>query len=404
MRPPTLQLSLRMLRWLSAVAAASTASAAQAEVTFSILPMLSQSHDRSFPLAISADGRYAVGNSGTVAFRQAAKWDLTTNSPVQLPGLAASTFDSATGLSGDGTIVSGVSANRPARWLGPGAAAAIFTDTRTGQGVAVSYDGSTVAGFAQGATANRAFRFRNNVTQDLGTLPGGVTSQALGVSGDGRTIVGTGSSSDGARAWSWNESDALMTSLGTLPGHISSAANAISRNSTTIVGFSNETSGFTEQPVRWESGVIHPLTIPAGATLGRARAVSGDGSIIVGHAGTDPLFDIRPMVWIAGGTPIDLSAWLTGLGFNLGGMSLTSATGTSDNGMVIVGLGTNALGQSQGWTATIPAPTPVWALAFTAAYAAPRRRRPRRFHIRAEPRRTTPLCLHSRQSSPYSQA
>ena len=76
MRPPTLQLSLRMLRWLSAVAAASTASAAQAEVTFSILPMLSQSHDRSFPLAISADGRYAVGNSGTVAFRQAAKWDL----------------------------------------------------------------------------------------------------------------------------------------------------------------------------------------------------------------------------------------------------------------------------------------------------------------------------------------
>jgi hypothetical protein len=98
------------------------------------------------------------------------------------------------------------------------------------------------------------------------------------------------------------------------------------------------------ETVRWEnsaSTIIGPVR--------GASAISADGSTIVGY-GTDK----RAYIWDADNGVRNLRYVLTNdFGLDLTGWTLKSATGVSDDGTVIVGIGINPAGHEEGWRAAI---------------------------------------------------
>src|SRR5262249_38158112 len=86
----------------------------------------------------------------------------------------------------------------------------------------------------------------------LGDLAGGsFNSQAWGVSTDGSTAVGVGTTAAGQEAFRWT-SGGGMVGLGFLPGHTQSGANRVSADGSTVVGASRASS--VEEAFRWTSG------------------------------------------------------------------------------------------------------------------------------------------------------
>jgi uncharacterized membrane protein len=96
--------------------------------------------------------------------------------------------------------------------------------------------------------------------------------------------------------------------------------------------------------------------LPGGVARSDATAISGDGSRIVGRACTD-LGD-EAFIYDAAGGMRNLRKTLIsvyGLGDSLSTWVLTSASGISADGTVIVGNGTNYWAPSgQAWIATVP--------------------------------------------------
>lgn len=109
----------------------------------------------------------------------------------------------------------------------------------------------------------------------IGGLPGHTSSEALRISSDGTTIVGSSTNSsvvNSQTAYRWTS--AGMVGLGRLPGTVTSSAHAVSADGSVVVGDSGN------QAFRWtQAGGMQALTAP-GASLKLARAVSGDGNTV----------------------------------------------------------------------------------------------------------------------------
>ena len=152
--------------------------------------------------------------------------------------------------------------------------------------------------------------------QGLGTIAGWSQSQAWGVSGDGKVVVGQLSrlGSD-TRAFRWTAS-AGMQDLGTLGG-ANSEAYAASGDGAVIVGRATNTSG-NYRPFRWTpTGGMQDLpSSPPEFLSGDALDVSADGNSVVGLFG----FAER---WTATGGLEDLGSF--------------SSRGISSDGQVVVG-------------------------------------------------------------------
>jgi len=158
----------------------------------------------------------------------------------------------------------------------------------------------------------------------LGQLPGGLESEALGVSADGTVVVGTAINSNGfRRAFRWTESDG-MQDLGTLGG-VLSIGNAVSADGQTIVGYSSNQRGQLVA-FRWRNGQMTALDTLSSVVLGEAYGVSADGAVISGHSWWGSNF--RAARW-QGNTVTNLGA--------LPGAIASRAWGVSGNGQVIVG-------------------------------------------------------------------
>jgi probable HAF family extracellular repeat protein len=150
----------------------------------------------------------------------------------------------------------------------------------------------------------------------LGDLPGGrFVSSAFGVSGDGKVIVGYGSSSrstGGSEAFRWTAAGG-MVGLGDLAGGIYNSA---------------------------------------------AFAASFDGSVIVGiSSGQSP--GTEAFIWTARTGMVSLRELLMNHEVDdLAGWSLTEVRGISADGRTIAGSGYNPAGRSEAWLATIAIPEP----------------------------------------------
>ena len=130
----------------------------------------------------------------------------------------------------------------------------------------VSGDGTVVVGQSRDASGTsglpEAFRWTSATGMTgLGFLDpnnAGRQSAALGVSGDGTSIVGWSTSAaanGGPEAIRWTSATG-MTGLGGLSGGTGSYANAISSDGTTVVGTSTVFGGVSDEAYRWNDGVM----------------------------------------------------------------------------------------------------------------------------------------------------
>ncbi|MEK6703192.1 MAG: FG-GAP-like repeat-containing protein [Planctomycetota bacterium] len=145
-----------------------------------------------------------------------------------------------------------------------------------------------------------------------------VAGVANDVSGDGTVVVGTTATGE---AFRWTSSNAKQL-LGKLAGETTSAALRISDDGTTIVG----TSGL--KLFRWRSaeGMVD-LGLPAGAATGTPVDLTGDGSKVLVTASTGAF------IWQQGSGYTPLETYLSQLGVNMLGSTLTSVQGMSDDGL-----------------------------------------------------------------------
>lgn len=282
----------------------------------------------------------------------------------------------ARAISGDGEIVAGRVNGLAYRWtkatgfVGIGDLAG-GSDRSIPEGI--SADGSTIVGHSSSSLSGtfpnkEAFRWTEiEGMQGLGYLPGGSSSSsAEGVSADGSVIVGQSAASGGLRAFRWTLGTG-MVSLGTLPGAASSGAFAVSDDGSTIVGASGS------EAFRWtsKSGMV-ALGRPAGATYAAMRGVSGDGSVAVGGS------SLGAIIWDeAHGTRLLKDILANELGLDLAGWTLTAAYDVSQDGQVVVGIGLNPAGNTEGWVAVLPEPSMLM-LAFPTVMLLGLRRAPHR--------------------------
>ena len=266
----------------------------------------------SFASDVSDDGSVVVG-TGYAAGARAFRWT-SAGGMVNLglpldgggDGEAQNTYGDA--VSGDGAVVAGFSdpINDAFRWTSAGG----MLSLGTGGGYSIAYDcdsdGSVVVGDITGAFDDHAFRWTEaGGLEDLGTMTGGNGSRGRGVSADGSTVVGWGSTGiTGVRAFRWTRAGG-MVSLGTLPGKAS-----------------------------------------------LAYGVSGNGQVVVGVL----MSPNAAMLWTPSLGMVDLNAYLPTLGINLTGWALTTANGVSGDGLTLVGTGTHN-GLTEAWVAHLPSST-----------------------------------------------
>lgn len=154
-----------------------------------------------------------------------------------------------------------------------------------------------------------AFRWENGEFIGLGDLPGGwkeTQSEAVGVSLDGRVIIGNGQSDAGTEAVVWGE-----LSIENLGGRW---ATGISGDGLVITGFRQLENG-TMEAVTWVDGAISPV----GGRATQAWAISSDGSTVVGD------------------NFISKNGTIFGIGDLDGGGLFTRARAVSSTGLAVVG-------------------------------------------------------------------
>jgi probable HAF family extracellular repeat protein len=190
----------------------------------------------------------------------------------------------------------------------------------------------------------------------LGDLPGGIyKSLSPSISADGSVVVGMGNSASGQEAFRWTQAGG-MVGLGDLPGGIfDSRAFNVSADGLVVVGLAESALGREGFSWTQAGGMVGIGDLPGGSYWTEAFAVSADGSVVVGRSksgsGTEAFIwdnvNVIPMRSLR-----DILINVCGL--DLTGWTLKNALGISDDGLTIVGTGTNPSGHSEGWIATIP--------------------------------------------------
>lgn len=250
----------------------------------------------------------------------------------------------AQGISGDGTVVVGLSNTGTAaeafRWTsasGMIGLGALPGGTDDSQAFGASADGSVIAGEGSSSQAiHEAFVWTAaGGLLGIGDLPGNlVRSEAFAVSSDGSVIVGVGDTASGSEPFRWTSSGG-MVGLGNLSNIVfSGSAHAVSANGSVIVGWS--ANGVGLEAFRWTSGsgMVGLGDLPGGVFSSEARGVSADGLTVVGRSDGTQFFEA--MRWTSG-------TGMVGLGILPGGNS-SEAYGVSANGSVVVGRSTSGTG------------------------------------------------------------
>jgi probable HAF family extracellular repeat protein len=159
----------------------------------------------------------------------------------------------------------------------------------------------------------------------LGTLAQGGHSQAGAVSHDGKTIVGSTSSSSGTVAYRWNQVQGMQV-IGDLPGgDYFSSACGVSSDGSYVVGCSSSSKGI--EAFVWHNGQISALgDLTASSYYSTASDVSDDGSVIVGRTNANPYWPNNKLLIWNDSAISTYSSYQTGI-----------ASSVTSNGEVIVG-------------------------------------------------------------------
>ncbi|MBX3381877.1 MAG: hypothetical protein KF864_00045 [Phycisphaeraceae bacterium] len=267
-----------------------------------------------------------------------------------------------------------------------------YLGTNLANASGVSGDGTVVTGHSVtfGGPA-RAFRWtEGGGALDLGTIGGFSSSWGSAISHDGSTIVGECGSiftSGPRQAFRWTAADGMQPLVAPSPFWPSTMATAVSADGSVIAGRAEvgDFSGESERGLfRWTSSggmqYLGTLAPQPGAFDYEvfAQAMSASGDVIVGYTEdySSPPFSMQRAVYWSGDTGlVDLTGHLAGLGLNLGPYRLLSADAVSPDGRTIAGLATTDGFDAVGYVVTnVPAPGAAVLLAFGAPTV--RRRRP----------------------------
>ncbi|MFM9994602.1 MAG: hypothetical protein ACKVU4_02250 [Phycisphaerales bacterium] len=323
---------------------ATTATAGARQATFhgvGILP----TYTRSSAAALSADGSTVIGScyTGTSANFRPFRW--SAGDGIQDLGLLpGGTFASALGVNADGTVIVGRctvgGVVRAFRWTGaggmqelPGPASATYV-IATG----VSADGSVVTGTAGPATGG-ALPFRWTAIGGAAWLPlpaGWLGAEALAMSTDGNTIVGKGPPFP-PPSQPFRIVGSVAQALGSVPAGLETHAVGVSGNGSVVVG-SFGTLVYLRGFKQTGSGAPQLLPAP-GAFTWSAFAANHDGSVIGGAL--SPFPDSEAYVWSADPGNVLLAPHLAGLGVSLTGWTLREIHGVSADGRTFAGRGTH---------------------------------------------------------------
>ncbi len=317
-------------------------------------------------LAVSADGTTVVGDAGgPTGVTQAVYWRPGTG----MVGLGQlfdpPRYSYATGVSGDGSVIVGVAGGiQPFIWTNSTGMVPMSGMSPTTSDVAgLSADGTAAVGTSLPSTPGplQATRWTQaGGPQALGIHPTGASSRGAAISADGSTVVGWGDTGTGFQAARWRAETGFV-SLRPVPGTWSQAF-AVSGDGAVVTGMMDATTTF-----RWTEATG---MVPIGP--GQGNGISADGNVIVGAAGGS---QNSAFFWTPESGMVNLKAFLLANGATgVQGWNLSTATAVSADGRVVVGHGLNALGQVEGFYATIPAPA-AWVTIGAAGLIAARRRR-----------------------------
>lgn len=285
-----------------------------------------------FPEGLSADGSVFVGGGITALGTEAYRWSQSDGlvGLGDLPG--GEYFSSARAVSADGSVIVGIGGIEPEHEFvfGPDAIPYEPFIWTAGSGMV------GLGGFA-------------------GEPVGG---EATDVSADGSVVVGQSTivTSPGEpwesfriSAFRWTQATG-MTDLGF------EEVAAISSDGSTVVGYSQSDFGEYDAFLWTEStGRVHLGEPLNDRSLSQAWDVSGDGSTIVGVSWeTGPPITV---IWDAVHGSRDLKEVLENqYGLDLTGWSLEGRAAISDDGLTIVGTGTNPNGDVEAFIAVLPEP------------------------------------------------
>ncbi|PTV95575.1 putative HAF family extracellular repeat protein [Rhodobacter aestuarii] len=219
-----------------------------------------------------------------LSFGQAAPITMT-----ELEALDNSTTD-ALAVSADGSVIAGTSfGGTPSiryavRWTNGANVTALDHLGSHAMVNGVSADGSTIIGASYNSSGRfHAVLWRGTGVTDLGLLETGEFSTATDVSADGSVVVGQSriNSTSIYHAFRWQ--DGVMTDLGVMNGN-GSEATAVSADGAVVVGnLHNVLPNYNTRAFRWDSsGMVELGTF--GGNESRAFDVNLDGSVIVGEA------------------------------------------------------------------------------------------------------------------------
>jgi uncharacterized membrane protein len=176
--------------------------------------------------------------------------------------------------------------------------------------------------------------------------------EALGISGNGRVIVGHIGNESGQVAAIWTDLG-LPKRLDDLPGgKVESYAWTASFDGSVVAGYA--TDDRQRVPVRWvRAGKAIRLGImPSQYESGMARGISDDGSIIIGLWGFGK--EGQGFVWTASTGMVAASDFLSahGLGSKIAGLKVVCVLGVSADGHTIAGSCMDSKGKICGFRAT----------------------------------------------------
>jgi probable HAF family extracellular repeat protein len=173
-------------------------------------------------------------------------------------------------------------------------------------GMAISADGSTVVGYGNAETGERAFRWTAETGMvDLGEVPGGSTrTQAYDVSADGSVIVGPAWGND-VSGFRWTLTDPV-TGAGTMQNLLGPSGQAIDTYPTAVSDDGSVVGGWWAIPsdpqtaFRWDltdvaTGTGQAVNLsnwPDGIDFYVPWGISPDGSMLVGGGKNDGCYAI----------------------------------------------------------------------------------------------------------------
>lgn len=321
-------------------------------VVLSVTPVMAQSigltdvdsqATSTFIYGLSGNGSVAIGTAGAGLSRRAIRYTLAGG--VQdlgvLNGTSSQalpyTYAFATGISADGTVIVGKSADdsnmgQAYRWTLSGGMVGLGYLNGGGNSIAyaTSRDGSVIVGSAEdGADASqeKAVMWTGPLytiqTLGLGKLDSAVP-YPTSVSGDGTKVVGFATDGTNSYAWRWNKGDANIAKfmpVGFTVGY--SDASAISLDGTAIVGTVSQSNDQNNlRAYVYKNSTLTLLGLLNGSASATSysygNSVNQDGTVVVGQAtdgaNADRLAGYR---WSAATGMQSIEQWLASKGVQI---------------------------------------------------------------------------------------